>query len=66
VNVGIVSGVERFGTYVPIRGRRPTGSRERTKIWRQYGTTYCTSAVFDMMLFIGFNVVCEPHVVQIV
>jgi hypothetical protein len=27
VNVGTVSGVERFGTYVPIRGRRPTGSR---------------------------------------
>ncbi len=26
VNVGIVSGVERFGTYVPIRGWRRTSS----------------------------------------
>jgi hypothetical protein len=66
VNVGIVSGVERFGTYVPIQV--PETDRLTIRICirngneRRFGDS---TMVFDKLLFIGFHVVCDPHVVQI-
>ncbi len=56
VNVGIVSGVERFGTYVPIRGRRRTGSR--FEYLSETGTNEDSETVLRYLVFL-FMILCR-------